>query len=111
MSASDHLSEQQFWPIQKVGELTAGDSRRPGGMPQYTVDQFSKLPKYMVPDGSSYAHYTPREFGELKSSIRDNGVQKPLEVSETHLLNGHTRYRAAKAAGVTELPVKFRGDQ
>jgi hypothetical protein len=109
MSASDHLGPQ-FWPIDKVGALTASDSRRPNGMPQYTVDQFAKLPKYMIHDGSSYAHYTPREFGDLKRSIAANGVQEPLEVSDTHLLNGHTRYRAAKAAGLTELPVKFRGE-
>ena len=44
---------------------------------------------------------------ELTISIRDNGIQEPLVVSQDHvLLSGHRRFAAAKFIGLATVPVR-----
>ncbi len=48
------------------------------------------------------------DFARFVESIRTNGVQAPLLVSEDFfIISGHQRHRGAKAAGVLTVPVIF----
>jgi len=45
---------------------------------------------------------------ELAISIRDNGIQEPLVLSDDHvLLSGHRRYAAARYLGMETVPVRI----
>ncbi len=45
------------------------------------------------------------DLTELTASIKEHGVMKPLELTTSNLLvDGHRRLKAAKAAGLTEVP-------
>jgi ParB/RepB/Spo0J family partition protein len=56
-------------------------------------------------------HFTPAKLAELEASIREVGVLTPLLARMAgdgmfELAAGHRRYRAAKSAGLTEVPVR-----
>ena len=45
---------------------------------------------------------------ELAISIRDNGIQEPLTISDDHvLLSGHRRFAAAKYLGLATVPTRM----
>lgn len=45
---------------------------------------------------------------ELVRSIRVNGIQEPLTLSQDYiLLSGHRRFNAAKSLGLSDVPVRF----
>src|SRR5690349_15658678 len=52
---------------------------------------------------------TPESVAELADSIREQGILEPLVVAKTpagyQLIAGERRFRAAKAAGLTRVPV------
>lgn len=56
--------------------------------------------------------FDPEGLLELTESIRQRGIQTPLLVRPTadgfEIAAGHRRYRAAKAAGITEIPAIVR---
>lgn len=56
--------------------------------------------------------FRPEELAELADSIKQNGILQPLLVrkkgSEYEIVAGERRYQAAKAAGLTEIPVVIR---
>lgn len=58
--------------------------------------------------------FDPKALKELSESVREHGVLEPLIVrangkpSEAEIVCGARRYRAAKMAGLTEVPVIFR---
>lgn len=64
-------------------------------------------------------HFRPEELQELAGSIKEHGILQPLLVSEKsdggyELVAGERRYRAAKIAGLTTVPVmvkKLEGQQ
>lgn len=60
-------------------------------------------------------HFDPLALEELTASIREQGIWEPLLVRphpSAHgvyeLASGHRRYRAAKAAGLTDVPALIR---
>ncbi len=47
----------------------------------------------------------PGDLTELTASIKEHGVRKPVELTTSNLLvDGYRRLRAAKAAGLTQIP-------
>ncbi|MBC7546003.1 MAG: ParB/RepB/Spo0J family partition protein, partial [Candidatus Sericytochromatia bacterium] len=55
-------------------------------------------------------HFDPTSLAELAASIREHGVLQPLVVrpgsnGNHELVAGERRWRAAKSAGLTEIPV------
>ena len=56
--------------------------------------------------------FRPEELAELTDSIKQNGVLQPLLVRKKgtgyEIVAGERRYQAAKAAGLTEVPVVIR---
>ena len=57
-------------------------------------------------------HFNETELNELSESIREHGVLQPLLVrkkgSKYEIIAGERRYQAARAAGLTEVPVVIR---
>lgn len=55
---------------------------------------------------------TPESLGELVSSIKEHGVLEPLIVAKTpagyQIIAGERRWRAAKLAGLTKVPVVIK---
>src|SRR5205085_1366941 len=62
-------------------------------------------------------HFSQAKLDELALSIRERGVLQPIRVREIHtnseyeIIAGERRWRAAKAAGLTEMPVVIVRDQ
>lgn len=56
--------------------------------------------------------FRPEELAELSDSIKQNGILQPLLVRKKgpgyEIVAGERRYQAAKAAGLTEIPVVIR---
>lgn len=56
--------------------------------------------------------FRPEELAELADSIKQNGILQPLLVRKKgpgyEIVAGERRYQAAKAAGLTEIPVVIR---
>ena len=55
-------------------------------------------------------YYDEEEMQELTRSVRENGVVQPIAVSQQEnggftVVAGYRRYRAAKAAGLSEIPI------
>lgn len=51
------------------------------------------------------------DLTELTASIKEHGVRKPLELNSLHqLVDGFRRLRAAKAAGLTEVPYFYNSN-
>lgn len=58
-------------------------------------------------------HFHPQELEELAESIRQHGVLEPILVAERpdggfEIIAGERRYRAAKIAGLTTMPVVIK---
>lgn len=56
-------------------------------------------------------HFDEDELASLTASIREQGVLQPVIVRQTdgqlQLIAGERRFRAAKAAGLTEIPIRL----
>lgn len=51
------------------------------------------------------------DLTDLKNSVLEVGIRVPLELNrDLELIDGHRRLRAAKAAGLTEIPVYYSDD-
>lgn len=61
-------------------------------------------------------YFDQKKLGELAESVREHGILEPLLVRDkpdgspapTEIVCGERRYRAAKMAGLSEVPVVFR---
>lgn len=77
---------------------------------KYTKVQLSQI----IPDPNQPRKvFNPQRLADLRASIDAHGVMTPLEVEKNadgtyHLIDGERRYRAAQAAGLTEVPVSIR---
>ena len=73
------------------------------GIQRVPVDRISPSP------WQPRRHFGPEALGELVESVRDRGVLQPLlvrKVGESYeLIAGERRWRAARAAGLAEVPV------
>jgi len=108
MSAADNLSPTQFMGIDELKTLRAGD---------YPGETVGNLKHAMLGNSKEYPVTTAwikDDVDHLASSIREHGVQRPLEVSHhtaedgtttSTLTNGHHRALAAMQAGVDRVPV------
>jgi len=109
MSAADNLSPQQFMGIDELKTLRAGD---------YPGETVGNLKHAMLGNSKEYPVTTAwikHDVDELATSIREHGVQKPLEVRHftaedgtehpPMLTDGHHRALAAMQAGVDRVPV------
>ncbi len=116
-------------PAQSANTVTPGVPA-PSHLPHPSLAQPEPQPGYItrtVPIGSiTPNHHQPRkQFNEaslqqLAQSIRENGVIQPVIIRETtpkpddpkappyQLVAGERRWRAAKQAGLTEIPVIMR---
>lgn len=66
------------------------------------------------PRSESNAGYTDEALQDLADDIRDNGIinaivvrEHPTLAGEYQIVSGHRRYRAAKIAGLTKIPVRI----
>ena len=56
-------------------------------------------------------HFSSEKLNELANSIRENGLIQPIIVRKSsiigyEILAGERRFRAAKLAGLTQIPAK-----
>jgi ParB-like chromosome segregation protein Spo0J len=52
-----------------------------------------------------------KEHARLVEDIRTHGVLQPIEITDDGMIiDGHERVRAARAIGLTEIPVRVRDD-
>jgi ParB/RepB/Spo0J family partition protein len=74
--------------------------------------QLVSLEQIQVPDGNPRRRFDERALRELADSIGKHGVLQPLVVRTTDegytLIAGERRYRAAKLAGLKQVPVTLR---
>ena len=74
--------------------------------------QLVSLEQIQVPEGNPRRRFDERALRELADSIGKHGVLQPLVVRTTDegytLIAGERRYRAAKLAGLTQVPVTLR---
>lgn len=88
-----------------VGEA---DAETAGMRPDSTL-----LIDEIIPNkGQPRKTFNPDELAELTDSIKQNGILQPLLVRKKgtsyEIVAGERRYQAAKAAGLTEVPVVIR---
>ena len=73
------------------------------------VDEISPNPE------QPRSHFDDESLAELTASINEVGVLQPIVVSKTEdgyaLIAGERRWRAGKAAGLSEIPAVVRGTQ
>lgn len=62
------------------------------------------------PLSGCFGDFTQREFQELKDSIEVNGVNEPIVLFESKILDGWHRYRAARELRLPVASVAFSGD-
>ena len=81
----------------------AEDTKKPSELP---IDQLEPNP--LQPRGS----ITPDTLEDLVESVREHGVLEPLVVAHTpagyQIIAGERRWRAAKIAGLKEVPVLIK---
>ncbi len=92
---------------QNVEKDIASAVKEAGGVVQVPID--SLIPNPHQPR----KHFPENSLAELTDSIRDRGVIQPLiaEKNDTGgytIIAGERRFRAAQAAGLTEIPVVLR---
>lgn len=62
--------------------------------------------------GQPRKHFKPEDLAELTDSIKQNGILQPILVRKKgagyEIVAGERRYQAARAAGLTEVPVVIR---
>lgn len=88
-----------------VGEA---DAETAGMRPDSTL----QIDKIHPNKGQPRKNFNVEELAELTDSIKQNGVLQPLLVrrkgNDYEIVAGERRYQAAKAAGLTEVPVVIR---
>jgi hypothetical protein len=111
MSASEHLSPQQFMPVHEAMKLYSGD---------FDVPMHKALPEMRTYDRAMKAEgadqYSERNRGHggpvgyishLAKDIKANGVKVPVVVRNGNvLIEGHHRVLAAHKAGIDQIPVR-----
>src|SRR5438132_7675202 len=100
------------------GPSKVGRPRPEGGSMSSTAStamvslQLVSLEQIQVPDGNPRRRFDERALRELADSIGKHGVLQPLVVRTTDggytLIAGERRYRAAKLAGLKQVPVTLR---
>jgi len=82
-------------------DLIAGDSSPASSLPLSQIESCSSQPR---------KRFDPEKLEELADSIREHGVIQPLAVRKLasgyyQIIAGERRWRAARMAGLTEVPV------
>jgi ParB family transcriptional regulator, chromosome partitioning protein len=88
--------------------LLAGNSQESGGDSQQTIPLDQLQPGKYQPR----THMDPESLAELSESIRAQGVMQPILVRRLEqgyeIIAGERRWRAARMAGLTEVPTLIR---
>jgi ParB family chromosome partitioning protein len=70
------------------------------------------LDKIVLPDSQPRRYFDPKAMQSLMESVKRDGILQPLLVRPNQdkysLVAGERRYKAAQAAGLTEVPVTIR---
>lgn len=103
MSATDHLNGQQFMGIDEVGDLQSYN------YPGMSVRKWAETEGDLSMYGSSRAYRTgiSDDDDSLFAQVKAQGIHQPLDVSGETLMEGHHRWAAARAAGMSQVPVNF----
>lgn len=85
------------------------DEAQPSGQQQL------HLAAIALPFSQPRRYFDPQKLQELTNSVREHGILEPLlvrplpnQLGQYELVAGERRYRAAKAAGLSEVPVTVR---
>ena len=94
-------------PIKEVREIHRLVNGNPAAVADIPIDQI--VPNPWQPR----ADFDQEALEELASSIRSLGIIQPLTLRQTgpasyQIISGERRYRAAKAAGLTQVPAYIR---
>jgi ParB family chromosome partitioning protein len=103
-AAATRLAEERDLSPRVISLLSPEGSERPTGVRFVPLDRIAANPDQprMV--------FEPHALAELAASIREHGVLQPVLVRPTHLqqhyqlVAGERRWRAAREAGLTEIP-------
>ena len=99
----------QFLSVREVGRLESAD------VPGYTMAQYARAPHRAYAETGGPDRYRPRKFRKLVQEVRKDGaVTRPITIGPGErglaVWDGHHRYRAARLAGVTHVPVEWSDD-
>tara|TARA_B100000925_G_scaffold291950_1_gene282788 strand:- start:15659 stop:16597 length:939 start_codon:yes stop_codon:yes gene_type:complete len=101
-----NLSDQDAKVINTSGEKTASDSGFSGEGALLSVDKIKTNPD------QPRKIFDEIKLEELADSIKENGILQPLIITKNgnvlELVAGERRLRAAKIAGLTEVPVVYK---
>lgn len=99
---SVHEDEEETVEVKKQPEV-AGDSAAPMMVNIYSVEPDHEQPRRVFDEGS---------LEELANSIKQYGVLQPILVNQCgdyyKIIAGERRWRAAKKAGITEVPIVIK---
>ena len=87
--------------------------RTPEWIQQQTPDTEVSLAEIQLPRQQPRRYFDPQRLEQLSESIKQHGVVqplvvRPLETGGYELVAGERRYRAAQAAGLSQVPVSIR---
>lgn len=113
-------SQKKSRPKMQIGPLTPGPAAQPASPPSliggFTSTQFqSQQRELRIEDIHTRPHqprrtFTPQSIEQLTQSVRTHGILQPLSVhlrsGRYDLIAGERRLRAARAAGLAEVPVR-----
>ncbi|GHV76162.1 chromosome partitioning protein ParB [Spirochaetia bacterium] len=105
----DPLADLNDYAVDDVGET---DTAPPGTRPDVVVLQVP-LDKLKANPGQPRKHFDEESLQELADSIREQGIIQPLLVEDAGngtwtIVAGERRSRAARLAGLTEVPAIIR---
>lgn len=74
--------------------------------------EFVTINQITLPESQPRRHFNPQKLQELSASIKEHGVLEPLLTrplnGQYELVAGERRYRAAKLAGLTQVPIVIK---
>ncbi len=100
----------------RIPETRIPEMQVPETPPQATTPTGTSVPIDLIDPNPEQprTHFDETELTSLSNSIRERGLVQPIVVvpreGRFHIIAGERRWRAARLAGLTEVPVVSRGE-
>ncbi|GHU97279.1 chromosome partitioning protein ParB [Spirochaetia bacterium] len=115
------LDEQEAFPIGELSRLPAGSDRDAGGVGStaggaaalVSGEHMLPLDRLIANPNQPRKRFDEDSLRELADSIREHGIIQPILAEDAGdgtyiIIAGERRYRAARMAGLTEVPILVR---
>ena len=102
-------------PVPGFSGAGTGGASQPDDLPIVPAERFVPIDAISPNPNNPRRHFDEAELGDLANSIRHHGVVQPLllrpkpgQAGAFEIVAGERRWRAARAAGLVEVPVVLR---